>query len=267
MALTAGLKRRVTNLVPQWARFHGRRLAYAGGARSCPLCGSRVRGYLSQGSTAEIAVRLDVVGARPRDADRCPVCHGVDRTRATAMFLERRYADGLADRRILHLAPEYGLYLFLKARGVRDYVPADLDAFRYRHIKELRQVDATALPFADASFDLVVCSHVLEHIPDDAKALAEFRRVLAPGGVAVLQVPLALGLERTDEDASVTSHEARHERYCQWDHVRLYGRDYFARVEAAGFRSVPFRPFEADAARAEALHLNPREDLFVFEKA
>lgn len=97
-------------------------------------------------------------------------------------------------------------------------------------------VDITSMAFADDSFDVILCSHVLEHIPDDASAMADLHRVLRPGGWAMLQVPLDETREHTFEDAAVIDPAEREQLFGQADHVRVYGRDYGARLEHAGFR-------------------------------
>ncbi len=99
------------------------------------------------------------------------------------------------------------------------------------------RIDVTDLQFPDESMDIVVCNHVLEHVPDDRRAMSEIRRVLKPGGWALLLVPDLEGetvLDATDEDATVTSPEERLRRFGQADHVRRYGWDYLQRLELAG---------------------------------
>jgi SAM-dependent methyltransferase len=95
-------------------------------------------------------------------------------------------------------------------------------------------LDVTELPFGDASFDVIICSHVFEHVPDDTTAMSELLRVLAPTGWAILDAPVDDSRQLTDEDPSVTSASQRRKRLGQWDHVRLYGRDYPDRLRAAG---------------------------------
>jgi SAM-dependent methyltransferase len=95
--------------------------------------------------------------------------------------------------------------------------------------------DLTDLPVADGTFDLVLCSHVFEHIPDDAKAMSEIARILRPGGALILQVPYSDDMEQTDEDPTVTDPQERERRWGQFDHVRYYGRDIRDRLERAGF--------------------------------
>jgi SAM-dependent methyltransferase len=99
------------------------------------------------------------------------------------------------------------------------------------------KVDITDMNcYPSGSFDLIVCSHVLEHVPDDAKAIRELNRVLAPNGSAILMVPILLGLQQTDEDPSVTDVNERWRRFGQDDHVRMYARnDFLQRLQAGGF--------------------------------
>ncbi|MGF1455901.1 MAG: methyltransferase domain-containing protein [Alphaproteobacteria bacterium] len=182
------------------------------------------------------------------------------------LFLEKTYGATLKDQRILHVAPEWGLYQYLRRARITHYTPSDLDLYRYRHIRDVKKVDCTSLPFPDNSYDLIICSHVMEHIPDERAALSEFYRVLGPNGRAILQVPLALDRAETDEDPAVTTPEAREARFCQWDHVRLYGRDYASRLETVGFKAEFFNPFEQYADEAETLHLNPLEELYVVRR-
>lgn len=105
------------------------------------------------------------------------------------------------------------------------------------------QADITDLPFPDDRWDVIVCSHVLEHVNDDSSALKELRRVLAPGGRVVFIVPRRLGAA-TDEDPSVTDPKERTRRFGQADHVRIYGDDLEQRISAAGFDIM--EPLSAD---------------------
>jgi SAM-dependent methyltransferase len=146
------------------------------------------------------------------------------------LHLER---EGLLDRpglRILHVAPEEALARpLLRSPGVR-YMAIDRELGRGDAVMDLTQV---ACP--DDAFDLVICNHVLEHIPDDRQAMRELRRVLRPGGRAIVQVPMS-DLATTLEDLSIVDPETRERLYGQPDHVRLYGRDYLDRLAAAGFK-------------------------------
>ena len=131
----------------------------------------------------------------------------------------------------------------------------------------MRSADLTATPFADDEFDIVICSHVLEHVPDDAKAMREIRRILKPGGHALLLTPLATDGLGTEEDPSIHDPEEQDRRFGQWDHVRIYDRDDFlARMRAAGLETTAFAPFEAFPEAAAELGLNPLEILPVGTK-
>jgi SAM-dependent methyltransferase len=180
--------------------------------RFCPCCGWR--GY-----------RFEPFGnpALYREDASCPICGSLERHRAVRLLLRDRIPRG---QRVLHMAPE-GLMIPWIVGLSCEYLNADL------HNLAMVRMDLTDTGLPDGSKTLVWCSHVLEHIPDDRAALAEVRRILAPGGILVLQVPI--GGDTTFEDPSVTTDEGRLEKFLQEDHVRLYGRDLADRVRAAGF--------------------------------
>ena len=255
--------RQLATQLPQPVRFNLRRAMYLGSARTCPLCGNSVRGFIDHGYGHPVLERRKVVGGMSRSADRCPVCHACDRTRMMMIWLEREMAAAPGRTwRVLHVAPDFGLYLWLKRQAGVAYVGSDIDAQRYRHIPETVQADLAAAPFADGSFDLVICSHVLEHIPDDRKAMSEILRVLKPGGRALLLVPFAMDGAGTDEEPGLTDRAERVRRFGQWDHIRLYDRqDFLERLNGAGFETGLFQPFEEMPEKAEEMALNPLETL------
>ena len=132
--------------------------------------------------------------------------------------------------KVLHMAPEQCfLSLFRKMKNL-DYTTADL----YSPIVDIK-ADILDLPFEDNSFDLVLCNHVLEHIIDDQKAMKELFRVMKKGGMGIFQVPQEINREKTFEDPSITEPDDRAKHFGQYDHVRVYGRDYFDRLRDAGF--------------------------------
>jgi SAM-dependent methyltransferase len=138
---------------------------------------------------------------------------------------------------LLHFAPEKFLYSLFSKMPDLDYIPCDLfpELFMYKGKTEIRRVDITAIPFPDNTFDVILCNHVLEHIPDDRKAMRELHRVMKPDGWAILQVPINYKLEETYEDFSITSEAGRKEAFGQKDHVRWYGKDYKNRLSSVGF--------------------------------
>jgi SAM-dependent methyltransferase len=137
--------------------------------------------------------------------------------------------------RILHVAPEKSLQDRFKALEGVDYIAGDKNEPGYSYPPGTIELDVTSIPFPDARFDLIICSHVLEHVPDDRKAMSEMHRVLAPGGSAILMVPINMRNAETAEDPAVTDPKERERLYGQFDHVRLYGRDYAQRLSDAGF--------------------------------
>ncbi|OSZ78519.1 hypothetical protein CAP35_09790 [Chitinophagaceae bacterium IBVUCB1] len=174
---------------------------------------------------------------------QCPNCGSLERTRLLYYFIQDK---GLisASARLLHIAPEQCLYNVFKKQLQTNYLPADKFEAGYSYPPDTLNVDITTLPFEDASLDIVIAIHVLEHVQDDAKALSEIYRVLKTGGSAILQVPYQADREHTYEDVSITTPEARKQYYGQSDHVRIYGRDYIQRFLAAGF-SMEYAGYEA----------------------
>lgn len=159
----------------------------------------------------------------------CPVCKSQHRHRAFYHFLDEAIPK---DRKIklLHFAPEQCIQKKFYEYGNIDYLSVDIDETR-----AMKKEDITNLSFDDNSFDMIFCSHVLEHIEDDKKAMDELYRVLKKGGLAVLDVPLDYSLEETYEDKTITSPEGRTKAFLQHDHLRLYGRDFPVRLSASGF--------------------------------
>lgn len=160
----------------------------------------------------------------------CWRCGAQERHRAQWLLLERR-PELLGDARsLLHFSPEWCLRRRLRAQRRLRYVTTDIDPAGVD-----RALDITRLDLPDASFDAVICSHVLEHVADDAAAMRELRRVTAPSGFALVMVPLALDRAATYEDPSITDPAERERAFLQHDHVRLYALDVVDRLRAAGF--------------------------------
>jgi SAM-dependent methyltransferase len=150
--------------------------------------------------------------------------------RLMALWMQRESDILQARRDIAHFAAEKGFSeIVRKGAGNRRYIRIDLQS----PLSDVH-ADICALPFRDAEFDAIICNHVLEHIPDDRLAMRELRRILRPGGVAVLMVPFQPD-RQTYEDPAVVDPERRTELFGQFDHVRLYGGDYLDRLREAGF--------------------------------
>ena len=192
------------------------RVLNASGKQYCPICQSNVRRFLPCGDP-------------PRPHAICPVCGSLERHRLDWLFFTRQtdLFDG-SPKTMLHVAPEEFLsVLFRRIRGL-EYVSADLSS-----PDVMVRMDITQICCADSSFSVIYCSHVLEHIRDDRKAIAELYRVLKSDGWALLQVPMMA--EMTYEDPSIVDPEERTKHFGQWDHVRRCGPDYAERLRAAGF--------------------------------
>jgi len=134
--------------------------------------------------------------------------------------------------RVLHFAPEQAfLKRFRKLKHLQ-YTTTDL----HSPIADVK-ADICNLPFEDNAYDFIICNHVLEHIPDDTKAMKELYRVLAPGGTAIIQVPYDKNRATTFEDNSITDRDERARIFGQYDHVRIYGMDYFKKLADVGFNT------------------------------
>jgi SAM-dependent methyltransferase len=177
------------------------------------------------------------------------------------MYLKEKTDFFTASHRVLHFAPEEFLQERFSSLPNLDYRSADLSS-----PLAMDRVDITGLPYEDAAFDVVLCSHVLEHVPDDRKAMREVYRVLTPGGWAILQVPFQSKREHTYEDPTITDPAARRRAFGQEDHLRVYGQDYITRLGEAGFqvtRDGWVRELPRDFVEAHRLE---RADVFFCQK-
>jgi SAM-dependent methyltransferase len=202
--------------VASWLTYTATFEQQPGASRYCPCCESHLQ-------------RFKPFGLVPRPAE-CPVCGSLERHRLIVLYLRHRtdLFDGQR-KMMLHVAPEKQLSeLFASASSI-DYLSADLVPSR-----AMVRMDVMDIQYPDETFDVIYCSHVLEHVADDRKAMSEFHRVLRTGGWAILQVPISTA-EVTFEDPAITSPEEREAAFGQFDHVRCYGADYKDRLENAGF--------------------------------
>ena len=197
-----------------------------------------------------------------RDDAMCPWCRSLERHRLVYLLMRdeleqaRERGSGYST---LHVAPEFALAKWLQ-RVSGHYLSIDTNG------TAMANMDLMALDLPTDSFTLVWCSHVLEHVPDDLRAMSEMRRVLAPGGMAVIQVPV--DATRTDEDPTITDPQERLRRFGQEDHVRLYGPDIVQRLQSVGLgvelRSVDHVP--PDLVRRHSLRFRATNHVFVCSK-
>ena len=159
-----------------------------------------------------------------------PSTLSLERHRLLWLYLKEKTKFFSTPQKVLHIAPEQCFLKLFKKQKNLDYITADL----YSPIADVK-ADICDLPFEDNSFDVVFCNHVLEHIEDDKKAMNELYRVLKKGGFGIFQIPQDLNREETYEDFSIVSPEERALHFGQYDHVRVYGKDYFDRLRNVGF--------------------------------
>lgn len=238
-----------------------------GGKHSCVMCGRRVGRFLPYKGgwrcAPQLMSALDVVGS---DLDHfgCPCCGAHDRERHLLLYMQE---TGLMDRvsgmDVLHLAPEVHLSRAIAQAGPRSYRKGDL----YPFAADVERIDLLAISAAAQSFDLVIANHVLEHVTDDLLAVREIRRVLRPGGHAILQTPFSAKLHRTWSDPGIDTDRARLQAYGQEDHVRLFGRDIFERFASVGLVGCG-GSHEALLSDCDATKygVNPLEPFFLFRR-
>jgi SAM-dependent methyltransferase len=209
--------------------------------RTCPVCSSRfsnfyplARGHLEIAHRLNVFYSVDDFETLNVGQYSCPECVASDRDRLYALYATQ-LMNWPEDKplRILDIAPAVVLSRFLRELPNAVYRSADLFSPLADDVVDIMDMNI----YADESFDLIVCSHVLEHVNDDSLAIAELYRVLAKGGSAILMVPILLTISETDEDPDEKSEDERWARFGQGDHVRMYAKDdYVARLRKGGFR-------------------------------
>lgn len=194
------------------------------------------------------------------NAYMCPLCGASDRDRLYALYLRERLQTGFWN--FLDFAPSRALSNVLRQMPVLHYRSADLYDPRADD-----KVDITAMPYEAETFDGFLCSHVLEHVRDDARALQELFRILRPGGFGIIMVPLIESVEQTLENPFVVTEAERWKWYGQDDHVRQYAKgDFVRRIEAPGFTVRQLGRDHFGQSKFEAHGIHPRSVLYVAEK-
>ena len=166
----------------------------------------------------------------PRENVLSPSTLSLERHRLLWLYLKNKTNFFTSPHKVLHFAPEQAFYNRFKALANLEYVTTDLNS----PLADVK-ADICDLPFPDNSFDVILCNHVLEHIPDDFGAMKELYRILKPGGWGIFQIPQDLKRTVTFEDDTITDRKERAKIFGQYDHVRIYGRDYFDKLRKVGF--------------------------------
>ena len=194
---------------------------FSGNTFEDPIDGSRYRTFLPYGYQ------------NLRKNALCPGTLSLERHRLLWLYLERKTSFLTQPLKVLHVAPEQVFYQVFKQYSHWDYTTTDLHS-----PLAMVKADICALPFEDNSYDLILCNHVLEHISDDTQAMRELFRVLKKGGSLIAQVPLDEDRAESFEDDSITDPKERTRIFGQYDHVRVYGQDYYSRLQSAGFQAT-----------------------------
>lgn len=238
--------RAFTSALPEWVKRPLRRirdivrsLPYRGKGRLCPVCGKSSR-------------RFRPFGTVPREDAQCIHCGALERHRLLWLFVSKK-TDLFSgkSKKLLHVAPEACLESRFRDLLGRDYLTADLS-----NPRAMVKMDITDIQYDDGSFDTIYCSHVLEHVQDDKKAMRELFRVLKDDGWAILVVPIKS--EKTFEDPSAVGPAERLKVFGHEEHVRIYGPDYVDRLREAGFIVEVIKVSDlADADGAVTMGLTP----------
>lgn len=226
-------------------------ILYLGRGRECPLCGARRRKFMPYGYVTS------------REDALCPQCLALERHRMIWLWITRSTTMLEERPRLLHIAPEVSLMRHFKRlyKGMDNYITADLESpLASMHF------DVQHIPLGDCSVDVVICNHLLEHVDDDRRAMRELCRVLRSGGWGIMLVPEDRGRATTFEDDSITDERLRTELFGQYDHRRVYGRDYDDRLREAGFRVERIAVADILSAEERRLYATGSDDLIVVYK-
>lgn len=230
------IKKIIKRLVPSKVKLIVKLAIHSGDRYNCPLCGYSAKDLSPIGANYKVLTERQVIGAGLRNGG-CYKCGSSDRERLVYIYIKN--VENVFDKknlRILHLAPEKNLSNILSHIGFEKYICGDLFTEGYKYPDYVQNMNVLNIPYEDSFFDLVICNHLLEHVPNDIDAMKELYRVLKPNGKAILQVPISKNSDKTFEDFSVTKPTDREEVFGQFDHVRIYGQDYVERLNSAGFK-------------------------------
>lgn len=208
---------------------------FKGAGFECNCCGANYSKFVPDHPTAENAnaLKINAVVAGYGENILCPACLSTARERLIIALLNNQFKT--AKKKILHFSPEKNIYRFIKINN--EVITADIEPLFYRNIDtNITNEDATCLSYADNSLDVVIGNHIMEHIPNDIKAMAEIYRVLKPGGRAILQVPYSTLLPATIEEPEINDPQKQSALFGQKDHVRIYQlQNYIDRLQSCGF--------------------------------
>ncbi len=227
-------------------------LMYVGRGKECTICGARRRKFLPYGYVTQ---RLNAL---------CPSCLSLERHRLLWLYLTHETNLFESHPTILHIAPEVSIMKRLK-RAYRDnptkYITADLESpLATIHF------DVQEIPLADDFSEVIICNHIMEHVADDRKAMRELYRIMKHGGWGVILSPIEYSRAETFEDDSITDPKLRTEIFGQYDHRRIYGRDYAQRLAEAGFEVEEVDYYNSLTVEQRELYALTDEIIYIVRK-
>ena len=240
------------------ARFRMEFAKFKGKGFVCNFCLAQYEKFVPELPAENIsqAIANNAVIAGYGENVFCPNCMSKNRERLILALLQ--HILPIENKTVLHFSPEKNLYDYIRQRA--RVTTADIMPGFYRQIDPtIVYSDATKLEFADSSYEIIIANHILEHIPEDRKAMKELHRVLKPGGVAILQVPYSEKLETTIEEPFINDPKRQELLFGQKDHVRIYAlNDYVDRLQHAGFRVKILGKDNLKAFRIHAIQENEK---------
>lgn len=241
------------NILPDHAKYRARiilnKVRFFGNKRYCPVCNSHVSSFKPYGLIQ-------------RDGAVCPVCNSLERHRLVWLFFKRKTSlFKEPEKKMLHVAPEKMISEKLRYLNHIEYLSGDLNSK-----KAMVKMDITDIPYPDNYFDVIYCSHVLQHVLDDRKAMCELQRVLKPSGWSILQVPI--NGDHTIEDSTIIDPVERGKIFGGLDFVRSYGPDYCNRLKECGFDVEKINAREITSElEMEKMNIHRNENIFYCTKA
>lgn len=204
--------------------------------KECYICNTKFYSFTKwQGGTKKLQDYNKFLQIRGSDIDNfgCMYCGSHDRERHIFMYFDKLGIwDKMKNASILHFAPEKKVNEKISSIGTKSYIKADL----FPASDDVQKIDATNIPLENGSVDFIIANHILEHIPDYKKALAEFFRVLKPGGMLVCQTPFSKLLRKNFEDDGINTDQLRLVYYGQEDHVRVFSEKVLLEsIQSSGF--------------------------------
>ncbi len=229
-------------------------LFYLGRGKHCPICGVERRAFLPYGYTK----------ASQRDNALCPSCLSLERHRLLWLYITRNTTLFQDLPTLLHIAPEVSFIKPLRrAYGSHKgrYITADLES----PLSDMH-FDVQQIPIEDEQFEVVICNHIMEHIVDDRLAMRELHRVMRRGGWGVILAPVESDRAETFEDDSITDPKERTAIFGQYDHRRIYGRDYIDRLREAGFEASVIDLYNTLTPEEQSRYAITNEPIYVVRK-